>query len=45
MEDIAKEAGISRQGIYFHFKDKDAIFSASIQKSLADGASRILDIG
>jgi AcrR family transcriptional regulator len=46
MEDIAQAAGISRQGIYLHFKDKDAIFSASIQKSLDVGvqaANRILD--
>jgi AcrR family transcriptional regulator len=46
MEDIAKAAGISRQGIYFHFKNKDEIFSASIQKALDDGlqaANRILD--
>jgi AcrR family transcriptional regulator len=46
MEDIAKAAGISRQGIYLHFKDKDAIFSASIKKTLDDGqqaANRILD--
>jgi AcrR family transcriptional regulator len=46
MEDIAKAAGISRQGIYLHFKDKDAIFSASIRKTLDDGtqaANRILD--
>jgi AcrR family transcriptional regulator len=46
MEDIANTAGISRQGIYLHFKDKDAIFSASIQKALDDGlqaANRILD--
>jgi AcrR family transcriptional regulator len=46
MEDIAQAAGISRQGIYLHFKDKDAIFSASIQKSLYEGAqaaNRVLD--
>src|SRR6202041_3753905 len=46
MEDIANTAGISRQGIYLHFKDKDAIFSASIQKALDEGlqaASRVLD--
>src|ERR1700730_15270766 len=46
MEDIAKAAGISRQGIYFHFKNKDEIFSASIQKALDDGlqaANKILD--
>jgi AcrR family transcriptional regulator len=46
MEDIAQAAGISRQGIYLHFKDKDQIFSASIQKALDDGlqaANRILE--
>jgi AcrR family transcriptional regulator len=46
MEDIAQAAGISRQGIYLHFKDKDAIFSAAIQKALDGGlhaANRVLD--
>jgi AcrR family transcriptional regulator len=46
MEDIAQAADISRQGIYLHFKDKDAIFRASILKTLDDGleaANRILD--
>ena len=46
MEDIAKAASISRQGIYLHFKDKDAIFSASILKTLDDGlqaANKIFD--
>jgi AcrR family transcriptional regulator len=46
IEDIAKAAGISRQGIYLHFKNKDEIFSASIQKALDDhqqAANRILD--
>ena len=46
IEDIAKAAGISRQGIYFHFKNKDEIFKASIQKSLDDrlrAANKIFD--
>jgi AcrR family transcriptional regulator len=46
MEDIAKAASISRQGIYLHFEDKDAIFRASILKTLDDGlqtANRIFD--
>jgi AcrR family transcriptional regulator len=46
IEDIAKAAGISRQGIYLHFKNKDEIFGAAIQKSLDDGlraANRVFD--
>ncbi|WP_376717951.1 TetR/AcrR family transcriptional regulator [Paenibacillus forsythiae] len=46
IEDISKAAGITRQGIYLHFKNKDEIFSASIQKALDDGlqfADQILE--
>src|SRR3982074_3011095 len=46
IEDIAIAAGISRQGIYLRFKNKDEIFSASIQKTLDDGlqaANKIFD--
>ena len=46
IEDIAKAAGISRQGIYLYFKNKDEIFSASIQKALDDGlqaANKVFD--
>jgi AcrR family transcriptional regulator len=46
IEDIAKAAGISRQGIYLQFKNKDEIFSASIQKALDDrlqAANKIFD--
>jgi AcrR family transcriptional regulator len=46
IEDIARAAGISRQGIYLHFKNKDEIFSAAIQKALDDGlraANRVFD--
>jgi AcrR family transcriptional regulator len=46
IEDIAKAASISRQGIYLHFKNKDDIFGASIQKALDDGlqaANKIFD--
>jgi AcrR family transcriptional regulator len=46
IEDIAKAAGISRQGIYLHFKNKDEIFSASIQKTLDErlqATNKVLD--
>jgi AcrR family transcriptional regulator len=46
IEDVAKAAGISRQGIYLHFKNKDEIFSASIRKAMDDGlqaANKVFD--
>jgi AcrR family transcriptional regulator len=46
IEDIARAAGISRQGIYLHFKNKDEIFGAAIHKALDDGlraANRVFD--
>ncbi len=36
MEDIAQAARISRQGIYLHFKSKEDIFKASIQRAIDD---------
>ncbi|MNB94324.1 putative HTH-type transcriptional regulator YfiR [compost metagenome] len=46
IEDISKAAGITRQGLYLHYKNKEEIFSASIQKALNDGlqsADQILE--
>ena len=46
IEDIAKAAGISRQGIYLNFRNKDEIFGAAIRKALDDGlqaANKIFD--
>ncbi|QGQ95083.1 TetR/AcrR family transcriptional regulator [Paenibacillus psychroresistens] len=37
IEDIAKAAGISRQGIYLHYKNKDDLFRASFLKAFNDG--------
>lgn len=36
MDDIAKAAGITRQGLYFHFQNKDEIFAASVKRALND---------
>lgn len=36
MEDIARAAQVSRQGIYLHFKNKEDIFTASIQRAIDD---------
>ncbi len=36
IDDIAKAADISRQGVYFHFKNKEEIFKASVEKYLSD---------
>ncbi|MGG6311856.1 TetR/AcrR family transcriptional regulator [Paenibacillus macerans] len=41
IEDIAQAAGISRQGIYLHYKNKDEIFRAAIQKTLDDGLEAV----
>src|SRR3977135_1179570 len=46
IEDIAKAAGISRQGIYLNFRNKDEIFGAALRKALDDGlqaANKIFD--
>ncbi len=37
MDEIARHAGISRQGLYLHFKSKQALFVAAVQHTL-DGA-------
>src|SRR4029078_3202050 len=34
MEEIARAAHISRQGLYLHFANKDALFRAAVQQEL-----------
>ena len=34
MDDIAKAAGITRQGLYFHFQSKDELFAAAVRSAL-----------
>ncbi|MES2743855.1 MAG: TetR/AcrR family transcriptional regulator [Bdellovibrionota bacterium] len=36
IDDIAKAAEMSRQGVYLHFKNKDEIFKSAVEKYLAD---------
>ncbi|GGP85967.1 TetR/AcrR family transcriptional regulator [Saccharothrix coeruleofusca] len=36
MEDVAKAAAISRQGLYLHFETKEALFRAVVEQMLAD---------
>src|SRR6185436_12756464 len=34
MDEIARSADISRQGLYLHFANKDALFRAAVQQEL-----------
>src|SRR5260370_25166723 len=47
MEDVARSAGISRQGLYLQFASKEALFRAAIRQELdaaLEDASRCLDM-
>jgi TetR/AcrR family transcriptional regulator of autoinduction and epiphytic fitness len=41
MEEVARAADISRQGLYLHFRDKQALFRATIGKMLDDGLAAV----
>jgi AcrR family transcriptional regulator len=46
MEDVARSAGISRQGLYLQFASKEALFRAAVRQELdaaLEDASRCLD--
>jgi len=46
MDEIARSADISRQGLYLHFANKDALFRAAVRRELdtaLDDASRCLN--
>src|SRR3954462_13823241 len=46
MDEIARSAGISRQGLYLHFANKDALFRAAVRQELDTAlgeVSRCLD--
>jgi TetR/AcrR family transcriptional regulator, regulator of autoinduction and epiphytic fitness len=46
MDEIARSAGISRQGLYLHFANKDALFRAAVRQELdtaLSDASRCLN--
>lgn len=37
MDDIAKAAGLTHQGLYFHYRSKDKLLRACVEKALFDG--------
>ncbi|MFD7997531.1 TetR/AcrR family transcriptional regulator [Streptomyces mexicanus] len=41
MDDVAKQAGISRQGLYLHFKSKDVLFRAMVESMLSSMESSV----
>lgn len=41
MEDVASEAGVSRQSVYYHFRSRDEVVSALIDRGLTDLATSI----
>ena len=41
MEDVAAEAGVSRQSVYYHFRSREEVLSALIDRGLGDLASTI----
>lgn len=40
MEEVARAANLSRQGLYIHFATKEDLFRATIQEALDDGLKR-----
>lgn len=43
MEDVAAEAGLSRQSVYYHFGSREEVLSALIDRGMADLATAIHD--
>ena len=41
MEDIAKAAGLTRQGLYFRFQNKDELLKCSVEKALDDSMQAV----
>ena len=41
MEEVARAADISRQGLYLHFRDKEALFRAAIARMMETGLARV----
>jgi AcrR family transcriptional regulator len=41
MDDVARAADISRQGLYFAFGDKEGLFRAALTKMMEDGLSAV----
>src|ERR1700755_610509 len=41
VDDLAKAAKLSKQGLYLHFNSKEEIFTAAIRKYLSDGLRQV----
>ena len=44
MDDIAREGGISRQGLYLHFASKNAVFQAVVENMLSCMGKSVRDV-
>lgn len=41
MDDVAKAAGLTRQGLYFHYQSKDELLRCAVEKAMNDGVRAV----
>jgi AcrR family transcriptional regulator len=42
MDEIARASGLTRQGLYFHYPNKDALLKCAIEKALTDSKEAVV---